>query len=128
MAELHLRLRPRPGDRALVSGCVEVLVGEVERPAARRRNHRPKRDAHRGAGQNPHAVAEAEDRIEHGAHRIGERLAISHANWRPDPPPAPDEARPVRLELDIAHGVAFHRGEMRRPDFRLAGRPPAPRG
>ncbi len=128
MSELHLGLRPRARDCALVSGCVEMLVDQVEHFAARRRNQRPKRDAHRGLGRDPHATAKAEDRIQYGAHCAGERLAFRYADWRPDPAAPSDETRSVGLILRIAHGVALNDREMGSPDFRFARRPPAPGG
>ena len=45
MMELHLRLGPRQGDRALEGGRVMVLVDQVERLVAGRRDQRPERDA-----------------------------------------------------------------------------------
>ena len=127
MMELDLGLGPRQRDRALEGRRVVVLVGQVERLAARRRDQRPERDARRGSRRNPHAAAQAEDRIEHGADRVGERPAVHHGDRRPDLAPAPEEARAVGLELHVAHGLALHDGEVRRPDLGLAGRPPAPR-
>ena len=42
--------------------------------------------------------------------------------------PAPEEARPVGLELHVARRVSpSHDGEVRRPDLGLAGRAPPPR-
>ena len=52
MVELHLRLRPGQRDRALEGRRVVVLVGQVERFAARRRDQRPERDARRGSRRN----------------------------------------------------------------------------
>ena len=128
MMELDLGLRPRQGDRAFEGRRVVVLVGQVERFAARRRDQRPERYAHRGARRNPHAAAKTEDRIEHGTDRVGERPAVHHGDRRPDLAPAAEKTRPIGLELHVAHALAFHNGEVRRPDLRLAGRPPPPRG
>ena len=49
MTELHLRLGPRQRDGALEGGRVMVLVDQVERLVAGRRDQRPERDADRGA-------------------------------------------------------------------------------
>ena len=82
MMQLHLRLRPRQRHRALEGGRVVMLVGQVEHFGARRRDQRPERDARRGSRRDPHAAAKTEDRIEHGADRIGKRPAVDHRNRR----------------------------------------------
>ena len=79
------------------------------------------------ARRNSHAAAQTEDRIEHGADRVGERLAVDHGNRRANAASAPEEARAVGLELHVAHRLAFDDGEMRRPDLGVAGRAQPPR-
>ena len=72
-------------------------------------------------------AANAEDWIEHGADCVGERRAIGHGDWRPNPTAAAEEACPIGLELPIANGLAFDDGEMRRPDLSVSGRASPPR-
>ena len=86
--ELHLRLGPRERHRALEGGGVVMLVHQVECFGASRCNHRPERDVDRGARRYSHAAAKTEDRIEHGADGIGERLAVDHRDRRANDAPA----------------------------------------
>ncbi len=120
MVKLHLRLGPREGDGALESRRVVVLVGQVERFAARGRDQRPERDPRRGPGRQPDAAAKTEDRIEHGAGRVGERSAVNDRDRRADAASASQETRPISLELWAAHDLAFDDGDVRRPE--LSGR------
>ena len=78
-------------------------------------------------GAIAHAAAQGEDRIEHGADRVGERPAVDHRDRRSDAVAAAEEAGPVGLHLRLPHGLAIDDGEMRGPDFRLARRAPPPR-
>ena len=129
MMELHLRLGPRQGDRALEGGRVMVLVDQVESLVAGRRDQRPERDAGRGPRRNPHAAAKTEDRDRARCRRC----------WRAVARRSPRSAlrmlrpRPRKRARSVSNctsptALAFHDGEVRRPDLRLAGRPPPPRG
>ena len=109
--------------------AIVMLVDQIERFARERRDQRPERDARRGARRNPHAAAQAEDRIEHGADRVGERPAVDHRRSACES----SRPRPRKRARSVSNctspdGLAFDDGEMRRPDLRVAGRAPPPRG
>ena len=127
MVELHLRLGPREGDGALEGRRVVMFVGQVEHFAARARDQRPERDPRRGPWRKPDAAAKTEDRIEYGAGSVGERPAVNHRDRRADPASPSQETRPISLELRAAHDLAFDHRDMRRPEFVVGGRAPAPR-
>src|SRR6185503_12517077 len=112
MMELYLSLSPRQGNRAFEGRRIVVLIRQVERFIARRRDDRPECDPHRPPRRNAYASAKTEDRIEHGADGIGERPAVEHGDRRPDLPPTPEEASPVGLELHAADGLAFRDGKV----------------
>ncbi len=122
VVELHLRLGPGQRGRPLEGGGVAMLVDEVEHRLAGSCDHRPEGDAHDRAGRDPHAAAQGEDRIEHGADRVRQRPAVDHRDRRSDAVAAAEEAGPVGLDLRLSHGLAIDDGQMRRPDFRLARR------
>ena len=124
MMELHLRLGPGQRRRAFdrprrPDACRR---SRAARRASRRR-HRPEGDARRRARRHAHAAAQREDRIEHGADRIGQRPRVEHRDRRATPLSAAEEARPVGLELRLADGFAFGDAQMRGPDFRLRRAP-----
>ncbi len=126
--QLDVRLRPRQGAGTLERGGIVVLVGQVEHGLARTRDERPERDVRGGPGRQPDAPAQAEDRIEHGAGRIGEGPAVDDRDWRADAAAAPQEACPVGFEFSAAGRLPFDDGQVGRPDGRLVGRPAPTRG
>ena len=106
-------------DGALEGRRVAVLVGEVERRLARRRDQRREGDGRRRAGREPDPAPQAEDRIEHRARGVRERAVRRSTDIGvPDAAAAAEEARAVGLVL------------RRRPRARLRPRrrgPPRPR-
>ena len=69
--------------------------------------------------------AQAEDRIEHGAHGIGERPAFGNGGRRANGLPTPEKARAIGLELYVSGTFAIDDGEMCRPHERVSRRTPA---
>src|SRR2546423_6288744 len=120
MMKLHLGLRPGERARALESGRVTIVVGEIERLFSSRRNQRRERDAHGGAGGDAHATSETDDRIQYRARRVRERKTVDHRHGGTGRAPAAEEACAVGLELDLAHGIAFYADDISRPHLTLA--------
>ena len=126
MVKLHLRLRPREGDGA-IEGCWPLMfVGQVEHCAARGRDQRPECDTRCSPGRKPDAAAKTEDRIEHGAGRVGERPAVDHRDRRADPASATQETRAIGLELRAADHLAFDDRDMRCPELAFGRRSSPP--
>ena len=119
--QLDLRLGPGQKAGALERGRVVMLVGQAEHVAARGRDEGPERDVRGGSRCQPDAAAQTEDRIEHGAGRVGERSTIDDRNGRANATSASQKACPVRLELWAADHFAFDDGQVGRPDRRLVG-------
>src|SRR3989442_5193417 len=107
MMKLHLRLRPGERARALESGRVTIVVGEIERLFSSGRNQRRERDAHGGTGGDTHATSEADDRIQYRTRGVRERKTVDHRHGGAGRAPAPEESRAVGLELDLTHGLAL---------------------
>src|ERR1700679_599990 len=99
MMQLHLRLRPRQRRRALESGRVVMLVDQVERFGARRRDDGPERDPRRRSSRNAQTPAHAEDWIEHGTDGIRQRPPVDRRDRVAHVATAPEKSRTVRLEL-----------------------------
>ena len=115
MVKLHLRLRPGERCCALEGGAVAMLVDQVEQCLACRGDHRPECDARSGAGRDPHAPAQGEDRVENRADRVGKRPAVDHRDRRADAVATAEEAGPVGFNLRLAHRLAVDYRQMRRP-------------
>ena len=114
--ELDLGLRPGQGRRPLEGGRVTVLVGQVQDLLAGLGNHRREdRMGGRTRGE-PDPAAEAEDRIQHRAHRVRERTSVDDRGRGADRPTPAEEARPVRLVLDDPAGLLLDDGDMGGPD------------
>ena len=128
MMKLNLPLRPGERRGALVGGGVAMLVDAIEQGGARFGRHRPERDADCGARRNIDAAAQGENRIEHGADRIGQGPRVPHRKRRADAVPPAEEARPVGFELGLADGFAVGDAQMRGPYFRLRRRSLSSRG
>ncbi len=122
MAKLDLRLGPGQGHGAVVGRGLMMPVRQIEGFAPRRRDHGPIGHTDRHSRRDQDAVAQAEDRVEHRAGRIGERPVGIHGLRRAQPKAAPDEACPVGLELHLAHRLALDHGEMGGPDLGFLGR------
>ena len=99
----------------------------VEELGARGSDDGPEGDARHVSGRDRDAVAEREDRVEHGADRIRQRLPF-HCRGVADVAAAAEEAGAVGLVLRLGGELAFHDGEMSGPDLRLLGRAAAARG
>src|SRR4029077_21230288 len=78
--QLHLRLGPRESYRTIESGDVVMLVGLIESVGAGLRDHRPESDTGGGAGRDADPAAQTENRIEHGADRVGKRASVDYGN------------------------------------------------
>ena len=117
---LNLRLRPRQRRGAVERRRIAILLGEAEGLRARRRDNRREGGAYGIARRHSHAAAQAHDRIEHRAGRVGEGLAVDHRRRRSDPAPAAEEPRSVSLPLQLADRVALHDRHMGQPDRGLA--------
>ena len=126
VVEFHLPLCPRKRGGALIRRRIAVLVRQVQHLAARRCGQGPERHARRGSGREPHAAAQAEDRIEHGSVGARQRATVRGCDGRADLPAAPDETCAVRLELQFTIHVAFDDGEMCGPGLGLLGRAASP--
>jgi hypothetical protein len=72
MAQLHLRLRPGQRRGAVERGGVAVLVHGVDQGVAGAGHHRPERHMHNCPRGDGDAAAQCEDRIQHGAHGVGQ--------------------------------------------------------
>ena len=127
VVELHLSLCPRKRGGALIRRRIAVLVRQVEHLATRWCGQGPERHARRGAGREPHAAAEAEDRVEHGSVGARKRATVRDCDGRAKLPAAPNETCTVRLELQFTIHVAFDDGEMCRPGLGLLRRAAPPR-
>ena len=126
--QLHLRLRPGEGRGARKSCRVAMPVDNVEQGFARRGRHRPEGNARHGARRDPHAAAQGENRVEHGADRVGQFSSVAHGDRRPNALPASQKARAVGLDFGLADGFSIDDGELADPDFRLARIAAAPCG
>src|SRR5512141_2162684 len=121
MMELNLGLRPRQSDNTLKCRRVVKLIRQVEHLSAGRRDHRPESHAYGGAGWNQDPATKAEDRIEHGPHRAGQRSAIRNALRRTNLVSPAEKTRPVGFILDGVDAFTLNDGKVCRPDFRFAG-------
>ncbi len=92
---LHLRLRPGQGCGAVERRRIVIFLGEGEGLRTRRRDERREGSADGIARRQSHTAAQAHDRIEHRAGRVGQWPAVDHRRGRPDPAPAAEEPRTV---------------------------------
>ncbi len=116
-AWVHARVTAR--SKAVGSWCLSTRSSASSRDGATSVQNAI---AHRGAGRQPNAAAKTEDRIEHGADacpRAAARRSPRSASGCSRPRPR-KRARSVSNST-IADALAFHDGEVRRPD--LAARP-----
>ena len=114
--ELDLGLRPRQDRRPLERGRLAVLVGEVEDLVAGSGDDRREDRVDRRAGGERDPAAEAEDRVEHRADRVRERMPVDDRDRRADRPAAAEEAGAIRFVLDDPARLLLDRGDVRRPD------------
>jgi hypothetical protein len=76
----------------------------------------------RSALGDDYPLSEAHDGIENGAGRVGEGSAVDHGEGGADPATPAKKSRTVGLVLQIAHRLAFDRGQMGQPDLWLIRR------
>ncbi len=107
MVQLHLGLRPRQGARTVERRRIVILLGESQDFLPRRGNHRREGDPDGDARAKSYPEAEAHDRIEHGAHGVGERLVVGHRQGCPDPASAAQEPRAISFPLEGADPLVF---------------------
>ena len=120
MVQLDPSLSPRQRGSPLEGRWIVVLVSQGERFVPRWRDKRREREPDGGARRKSYQAPQADDRVEHRAHRIGEWLAVDDRHRRPDPAPTAEEADAVGLILQVAQGLPFYNDHVRRPDLRLS--------
>jgi len=112
----------------MVEGCgVVVFVDQFFQRRPRGRGQGDEGEVSGRAGFDPDPGAQAEDGIEHGAHRVAERTAVHDRDGRPRRLTPADEAGAVGFVLQPAAGLGS-RQEMRRPGGRFGGRARTPPG
>ena len=119
--QLHLRLGPGEGGRALERHRVEVFIGESEQCLPRWRGHGPEGETGIGPRSNPHPPAQAEDRVEHRTGRVGQRPAVADRGWCADGLTTTQETGAIGLELYLAGGFALYHHQMGGPDLGIGG-------
>ena len=128
MVKLDLRLRPGQRQGALKHSRVTVLVCQIQDLLAGGSDDRGKHNARGGAWRDAHRAPQAHHRVEDGTDGIREWPAVDHRDGIADVVPASEEPRAVRLELQVAHGCAFHHDHVCGPHRRvLIGLPAARR-
>jgi hypothetical protein len=128
MMQLHPRLGPRQGGRAVEGRGVVILVGERDRLVTRGRHDRGEQDADGLERTDPHAAPKTDDRVEHRADGVRQRAAVEHGPRGRDVATSTDEARPVGLPLQRADGLALDARHVGEPHRRLVRRARTPGG
>ena len=118
MAQLHLCLGPGERARAFEGAGVVVLVDQRQQRFATLGDHRPEVDVGDVSRRNAQDVAQREDRVQHGAGGVRQRLAVQRHRVAELAAPA-QEAYPVRFICGFADALPLDQREMRRPDRRL---------
>ncbi len=124
---LNLRLGPGQIDGAFKHSGVVVLVGEGHRGLTGGGREGCKRDARGFARLNAHAPAQADDGVQHSAHRVGKGFSIHHADRRAQAPPSPQEPGPVGFVFRGAQRGPFFRDHMGDPGGGIPRFPALPR-
>ena len=127
LAERHLAVRPGQVDDAVGEVAVAVLVREVQAVLAVGADAHHEVEVHGLLGQEPDAVPDRDDRVEHRARAAGELpLAIERRRTGRRSPPA-DEARAVGLEGGALARAVVHGQQVEHPGRRLVRAPRPPR-
>ena len=126
MMQLHLRLGPGQGGRALEGAGVMVFVHETQDILARGGDHGPEVDPRSRPRRDPYPAAQGEDRIEHGAHRAAQGPPVEGRGRDVDITAAADKTGPIGFELALADILPIDDRQVGGPDFRVAGRAPTP--
>ncbi|MCY1390258.1 hypothetical protein D9M71_50740 [compost metagenome] len=122
IAQLHLGLGPGQGLGTLEGIALVVLVDQREQFVPRTGHQRPERGAHHLAGRYPHALAQAEDRVEYRALAVRQRAVLGNRQRVAQPTAPAEEARAVGFELRGGDHLALDHREVRDPDRRFLRR------
>ncbi len=106
MPQFDLRMRAGQGDRARDRPTVVVLLDESPGPRLGVGESGRERQPRGASGRQANRLAEADDRIEHGAGRVRQRAAAAERGGVGERPPASDEPRPVGFVLGGAADAA----------------------
>ncbi len=116
MMQCALPLRRRERERAGGRAWFAILRRQRQRGLLVRRDARGERQARESARGQPDALPQAEDRIECGADRVGQRSSVERL-WVVRPAPAPEERKAIGFALERAVRAAVETQHVHRPDF-----------